>query len=323
MTVTADQATASRSRVLVTGASGFLGRHVLPELTARGYVVHGVGHLREIPGTPGVAWHRVDLFDSGATGALMREVEPTHLVHLAWCASPGEFWSSPANLSWLTATLTLLQQFIAARGRRFLIAGTCAEYDWRYGYCVEDLTPLASSTLYGTAKHATYLLARELAAQHGVSWVWARLFFLYGPHEHPARLVPTVIRGLIEEKVVPCSHGTQLRDFLHVADAASALAALLDSSVSGAVNVGSGQPVAVRDVVAAIASRLGRPDLVNFGAVDSRQPLAVLARVSRLREAVPWAPTYTLEDGLLDTIRWWQRHAADPATSAGETGRPI
>jgi nucleoside-diphosphate-sugar epimerase len=269
-----------------------------------------------------VTWHRIDLFDSSASGALMREVEPTHLVHLAWCASPGEFWSSPANFTWLTATVTLLQQFIAARGRRFLIAGTCAEYDWRYGYCVEDLTPLAPSTLYGTAKHATYLLARELAAQHGVSWAWARLFFLYGPHEHPARLVPSVIRALSEEREIPCSHGTQLRDFLYVADAAGALAALLDSSVAGAVNVASGQPVAVRDVVAEIAKQFGRPDLVNFGAIDSREPPAVLASVSRLQEAVDWGPVYSLEEGLLATIRWWARHSRIPSLmSAGDMSR--
>jgi nucleoside-diphosphate-sugar epimerase len=309
MTVTADQATASRSRVLVTGASGFLGRHVLPELTARGFEVHGVGHLRDVPDTPGVAWHRVDLFDSVATGALIREVEPTHLVHLAWCASPGEFWSSPANLAWLTATMTLLQQFIAGRGQRFLVAGSCAEYDWRYGYCVEDLTPLTPSTLYGTAKHATYLLARELAAQHAISWAWARLFFLYGPHEQQARLVPSVIRALSEEREIPCSHGTQLRDFLYVADAASALAAVLDSSVSGAVNVASGQPVAVRDVVAAIARRFGRPDLVNFGAIDSCEAPAVLASVSRLQEGVSWVPGYSLGEGLIATIRWWEHQS--------------
>jgi nucleoside-diphosphate-sugar epimerase len=293
----------------VTGASGFVGRHVLPEMVGRGYVVHAAGHRRDVPDIPGVSWHRADLFDGAATELLIRTIAPTHLVHLAWCASPGDFWSSPANVTWVSATLTLLQQFIASGGRRFLLAGTCAEYDWRYGCCVEDLTPLAPTTLYGAAKHAMCVMARALAARHGVSWAWARLFFLFGPHEHPARLVPTVIRGLIDRELVACSQGTQLRDFLHVTDAAGALAAVLDSEFVGPVNIASGHPVAVRDVVAAIATRFDRPDLVSFGAMDTNEAPAVLASVQRLHQAVSWRPRFSLEQGLTDTIRWWIRYS--------------
>lgn len=136
-----------------------------------------------------------------------------------------------------------------------------------------------------------------------------RVFFLYGPHEKPGRLVSEVAAGLLAGRPVPCTDGAQRRDFLHVADVASAFVALLDSAVEGPVNIGSGEAVSVRSVVAELAPLAGRPDLPRLGALPSRpdDPPLIVADIARLRDEVGWRPRVSLLEGLADTLAF---HAA-------------
>jgi nucleoside-diphosphate-sugar epimerase len=141
-----------------------------------------------------------------------------------------------------------------------------------------------------------------------LSVAWARLFLVYGPHEHPLRLVPSVTRALLAGQPAPCTLGEQRRDVLHVADAADALAALLESDVTGAVNVASGEAVPVCGVVERIAAVVGRPDLLRPGALLDRagDPPLLVADVCRLRQELRWAPHYDLDRGLAQTVAWWK-----------------
>jgi nucleoside-diphosphate-sugar epimerase len=295
-------------RVLVTGATGFIGRHCLTRLVARGYDVHGVFSSGSPIEFPGVKWHQADLLEGQQVELLLREVAPTHLLHLAWNATPGVYISSPENLAWLCSSLQMARLFSELGGTRVVTAGTCFEYSWDYGYCREHLTPLEPSTLYGTCKHALQLTLSSLSEQAGLSSAWGRIFFLYGPHEHPGRLVSSVIRALLQGEEAPCSPGTQMRDFLYVEDVAGAFVALLDSETLGPVNIGSGHPVAVKDVVQEIARQLGQQRLVKLGALPPRpgDPALLVADPERLRSEVGYTPEYNLESGIRETIRWWR-----------------
>jgi nucleoside-diphosphate-sugar epimerase len=197
-------------------------------------------------------------------------------------------------------------------GRRIVAAGTCAEYDWRYGYCAERVTPLAPATLYGTCKHALQRILEAYAAQANLSAAWGRLFFLYGPHEHESRLVASVIRAMLRAEPARSSHGRQVRDFLHTLDAADAFAALLDSDVTGALNIASGQPVSLREVIAEVAAQLSAERLVALGALPAppNEPPLLVADVRRLTEEVGWRPRYALRAGLAATIAWWRDELA-------------
>lgn len=300
-------------RVLLTGATGFIGRHSVPSLLERGYEVHAVS-LREAESvSPDAFWHRADLMDSERVSNLMGEVRPTHLLHFAWFVEPGKYLTSLENFRWTRASLDLLQAFARHGGERVVTAGSCIEYDWNYGYCSERLTPLASSTLYGSCKYALQIAQSAFAGQTGISAAWGRVFFLYGPHEHPARLVPSVVNAVLRDEDAPCSHGEQIRDFLHVSDVADAFAALLDSDVLGVVNIASGRPVAVKDVVYKIAGKVGREDRIRLGALlasDNKPPLLV-ADVGRLRDEVGWTPRYDLDRGLEQTMNWWKERVQD------------
>jgi nucleoside-diphosphate-sugar epimerase len=295
------------SRVLVTGASGFIGHYAVDALIDQGHEVHAVaryaGQERE-----GVSWHEVDLLEPGAPVALARLVRADQLMHLAWYAVPGSFWNAPQNERWIDASLRLLRAFGEAGGRRAVMAGSCAEYAWGEELLREQGSPLQPATLYGACKHATHVAATGLARQLEVSLAWGRIFFIYGPGEDATRLVSSVARGLLAGKSVPTTDGFQRRDFMYVRDVARALGALLASDVTGAVNVASGRAVPVRELVTLIGQKTGGLEHVRFGELPRRpgEPPVIAADTARLTEEVGFRPALTLEKGISETVAWWR-----------------
>lgn len=293
-------------RVLVTGASGFIGRHCLPILLEKGYEVHAVS--TKTLDQKDVMWHQADLLNTDRVKSLMADVRPSHLLHFAWCTTPGKYWTSNENLSWLKAGVDLLQEFGRMNGVRVVMAGTCAEYDWRYGFCSEQITPLTPTTLYGVSKNALNKVLESYSALQAFSAAWGRIFLLYGPGEHPSRLAASVINSILDGAPAKSTHGEQVRDFLYVEDAASAFVDLLDCQVSGPVNIASGEPVRIKEVVSEIAEAIGRPDLVNLGSVPPppNDPPLLFADVTRLNREVKWMPHTALNAGIRKTIDWWK-----------------
>lgn len=293
-------------RVLVTGASGFIGGHVVAPLLACGAEVHAVSRSDAVPeGTHG---HVVDLMDSSAVAAVLRAVRPTHLLHLAWCTTPGRYWTAAENFDWVAASLWLYRRFADLGGMRAVVAGTCAEYDWTGPVLDEASTPCRPASLYGYAKHQVHCLLEQAEAAGGPPVAWGRVFFLYGPGERPGRLISDVVLALLRGVPVETTAGTQRRDFLHVADVAGAFAALCDDSVRGAVNIGSGEPRPLRDLVTRLADLVGRPDLLRLGSRLDRpgEPAQLTATVSRLRKEIGFAPRFDIDAGLADTVAWWR-----------------
>ena len=293
--------------VLVTGAGGFVGRYVLQQLLAKGLQVHAVHGLNSVAGDSRAQWHQLDLLDGVAVSALLAKLRPQQLVHLAWCAKPGSYWTSAENLLWVRATLELLDAFRLSGGEAAVIAGTCAEYDWRYGYCQEALTPLQPATVYGRCKNAARELSEVFTQVHAIPVAWGRIFQVYGPHEPAGRLLPATCQALLRGQEARCSHGQQLRDFIHVKDVANALLHLLEVQACGAFNIASGQPTRIRAVVEYLANQLGRQELLRFGAIaapDGDPPLLV-ADIQKLR-SLGWQAQFDLHSGLDDTLAWWQ-----------------
>lgn len=297
-------------RVLITGARGLIGRHTPSLLLERGYEVHAVSSSAIQEPESGIVWHELDLLNVDKIPQLMAKIKPTHLLHLAWFVSSGQ-WSSPneQHLKWVQSSIELLKSFKEHEGERAVIAGTCMEYDWSYGYCSELLTPLNPNTFYGQAKASLYALTNAYANEEGISCAWGRPFFLYGSYENQSRLVSSVIRSLLSSEPARCSHGNQIRDFLLSNDVASAFVALLDSVVTGPVNIASGQPVTLKHIVNKIAKKIGREDLVELGAIPAspKDMPFVVGDIQRLSSEVKWSPEYDLDSGLDFTINWWKQ----------------
>ena len=296
------------SRVLVTGASGFLGRPLAERLSAHGCEVHGVTR-GERDDEPGLRWHRADLRDPTAAADVVRAVRPDVLVHAAWSTEAGLFTSAEENERWRVSGEALLEAALAAGVRRIVGVGSCAEYDWDAvdGPLAED-APLRPATPYGAAKAALGTAWRTRGVAAGVSVAWARPFFLFGPRESSARLVPSVVQAVLAGRPAPITSGRQVRDVLHVDDAAAALAALTFAPVDGAVNVGAGAGVSLAELSRAAARLAGDEALLQVGGLPDRQgePAELVADVTRLRREVGAPPPRPLEDGLGQTVAWWR-----------------
>ncbi|MEK6544015.1 MAG: NAD(P)-dependent oxidoreductase [Elusimicrobiota bacterium] len=299
-------------RVLVTGAGGFLGSQVVRELAGRGHEVYGADarFSGELPtGVRGVA---LDLRDAQAVREALARIRPECAIHLAWYTVHGRYWTAPENLDCVSWSMGLARALAEVGCRRLVVAGTCAEYDWKHDRLQEDVTPCAPTTLYGIAKDATRRVLEGFCGASGMTFAWGRIFLLYGPYEHPDRLVAHIAGGLVRGERPRCGNATLQRDFLHVSDVASAFCALAESQVEGPVNIASGVAVSIRQVADRLAVMAGRPGGVDFGASPAKmgEPPLLVADVKRLTQEVGWKPSKTLDGGLAETLDWWKARAA-------------
>jgi nucleoside-diphosphate-sugar epimerase len=298
------------NRVLVTGATGFLGSHCLAPLVERGFDVLALYRDRAPLDVAGVRWVRGDVMDRPAMDALLDEHRPKGLLHLAWFVEPGKLITDSSNLSWTAASLDLIRAFRETGGERCTVSGSCYEYDWRFGYCAEDVTPCEPDTLYGAAKDSLRRTLLAYCSASGLSGAWGRAFFMYGPRENPARLVSSVIISLLKGLPAKSSHGLQVRDYLHIQDVADGMVALFASQSRGAYNICAGAATTIRQIVELLGEITGRGDLLQIGALPARAndaPL-VLGDGRRTLSDTGWKPKLTLGVGLSDTVDWWRAH---------------
>lgn len=294
----------SNMRVLVTGASGFIGRHCVQALLHAGYEVHGVSRTSAPSIIPGVHWHHADILQPSAVTKLLEECRPTHLIHSAWSVADASYWTSMDNLTWAVRSTDLLQAAQRHGVQRVLGIGTCAEYGVDHDLCHERSTPMRPAGVYAQAKYATQILFDAAANTLRLSTAWARLFFPYGPFDHPNKLVPYTITQLLKGEPAHFSSGTQMRDLLFASDVGSAIVSVLRSRLTGPVNIASGVGLTVGDVVLRIGELMGRPDLIRRGVrqLGALEANRWVASVDRLTHETGWRATTPLDEGLLATI---------------------
>jgi len=298
-------------RILVAGGGGFIAAHSLQPLVAAGFAVHVVDLKpcgKDVP--ENVVWHQADLMNSDDVKKVLHEVRPSHLLNFAWFVRHGEYLSSPENFNSLTSNFRLLQQFADAGGKRVVMAGTCFEYDFSSGICDEKETRVKPVGVYGSCKLAMYEMLKSYAQVYGLSWAWGRIFFVFGPAEDPRRFVPAIIQPLLKGQPALCSHGNQIRDFMATQDVGSAFAALASSELQGAINIASGQPISLKQIVKILEKETNTIGLTRFGAVASpaEEPPMILAAVTRLHNELGWAPVASIEQRLAEAVQWWQRN---------------
>jgi nucleoside-diphosphate-sugar epimerase len=293
-------------RVLLTGATGFIGAHVARSLVERGAEVHGL----TLPGAPrdrladiesSIEMHEGDLADDSWARATILEIAPDAAMHLAWYAEPGSYLrAAPENLKSLRAGMNVLAA-LAEGGtcRRIVVAGTC----------LENLTT-RQPTIYAAAKAAQHQLAMGFSERE-MTAACAHVHYLYGPWEDPRRVVPAVTAALLRGQRIDLTSGSQSRDYLHVADVAEAMCRILDSDATGRVDVCTGKPVALRDVFDEIGRATGKPDLLGVGALpDSATDGWPATGDPAALVATGWQPRYSLRQGIEANTAWWAARLA-------------
>ncbi|HPU52483.1 MAG TPA: NAD(P)-dependent oxidoreductase [Burkholderiaceae bacterium] len=305
-------------KVLVTGANGFIGRHVLRCL-ARHYI-EAVALGRSCPaGVAREAFIEADLLDCTDLPERLSDSGVTHLLHLAWVTEHGAFWASPQNFDWVQASVALVRAFALSGGRHVVVAGTCAEYDWSHGLCREHTTPIAPVSTYGVAKDATRRLLSSLCESSGLSLAWGRVFLTHGQGEDARRLVPGLIDALTGARPAFAVNRHAWRDFLPAGDVAEGLVALLRYGARGDYNISSGQPLQIGELVRELAVQLGAdPDRVlSLPAPPRRGEPALLVGESQRLQALGWQPRHSLRSALAETIA--SRALAGHSTSAARS----
>lgn len=290
--------------VLVTGATGFIGRHVTQSLVSAGHEVHAVARDTGPP-SPGVTWHAVDLLSEPIPSAALMGTQV--LVHLAWDAGPG-YLASQQNPSWVNASLALAEAFADAGGSRVVAAGTCAEYDWRLPALdggLSETAPTHPSSPYAEAKLA---FRDGLLALKQLSVAWGRIFWLVGPGERPGRLVPSVSIAAVRGDRITIRDSDDVRDFVDVRQLAHGFRLLVDSSLTGVVNLGSGRGRAVGEVARLAAAAAGRPECVEL-LMSETGPHRVVADMTKARAQLGFGPADNLESAVAASVAEWKGKA--------------
>jgi len=261
--------------ILLTGATGFVGRQVLRALSKCNVHVRAVvrtGNEQKLAEQPAVESivTTVDLFAENSDWWAEACNGIDTIIHVAWYTEADKYLLSPKNIDCLVGTLNIAVGAARAKVRRFVGIGSCAEYDQTEGNLSVE-TSLRPQTPYAGAKAAAFMALLQYLPRQEVEFAWCRLFYLFGEGEDERRLVPYLRRQLAAGKIAELTGGKQIRDFLDVSDAGRMIVEAALNNQQGAINICSEIPISVRQLAEQIADSYGRQDLLRFGTRPDNQ----------------------------------------------------
>jgi len=293
-------------RILVTGATGFIGSAFTQRALAHGHEVGGMmlptehppahvpisNQLRWIKGTlADLPWPEIEAF------------RPDACVHFAWIATPGVYLESPENEQHLAWSLQLARRLKGIGLRQFIGVGTCIEYKITDAPLNETTTPVDPTTLYSRCKNALRETLEAEARQDGTHFCWGRVFYPYGVGEHPARLCSSLVQKFRRGEKLLLKTPQSTKDYIYIDDLAAAILLTVEKRFCGTINWGTGEGISVRRIADAVAAMLHRPELVAEVNPPEIDPLGyVVADVARLKR-LGWQQQFSLEQGLRELIR--------------------
>jgi dTDP-6-deoxy-L-talose 4-dehydrogenase (NAD+) len=286
-------------RILVTGGTGFLGGAFLRQARLAG---HGLAMLSRTSGA-GVEGVR-SLVGSLAEPpwAEIADFGPEAVVHAAWVATPGVYLDSLENAEWVKWSRAFARRLPGLGVRHLTVLGTCIEYAITGCPLKEEQTPLDPQSPYARAKvELNQALELDLAGT-GMGLAWARIFYPYGPGEHPARLASTLLARLAAGQTITLRTPRSTKDYIHEDDVGRALLKVVESGWCGSINIGTGTGVTVEELARTLAGLAGHPDgVVTLEEVVADRLDHVVADGSRIR-SLGWRPQVALVEGLRQLV---------------------
>jgi nucleoside-diphosphate-sugar epimerase len=300
------------NRILVTGASGFVGAAVVRQLIDQGREVIALLRGNDVPWRLRDIWPRIQVIRADLTrlseaASAIKLLRPQAVAHLAWEGVKGADRNHPMQLNNVQASFELYRLAREAGAESFVGLGSQAEY----GPCegrITEATLTRPTTLYGATKLGTALALDRLALAEDFPFAWLRLFSTYGPTDEPNWLIPYVTRQLLARQRPALTSAEQVWDYLHVRDVAAAVVAVLDSQPRGLFNLGSGQAVPLRTIIERVRDEVDASLPLGFGEVAYRpdQVMHLEADISALSAACGWRPTIDLASGIRETVDWFR-----------------
>lgn len=310
-------------RVLVTGAGGFIGSHLVERLVTLGATTSALvrytstgsrGWLDDSPAGGGVEVFAGDIADRDVLGRAMRGVEV--VFHLAALIGIPYSYDAPSSYvrTNIEGTLAVLQTAAAAGVRRVVHTSTSEVYGTARSVPISESHPLQTQSPYSASKAAADLLALSFHRSFGLDVAVVRPFNTYGPRQSARAVIPTIVTQALEGPVVKLGHLSPTRDFSYVTDTVEGFVKMAEAERAGGeiVNLGSGQEISIEDLAKRIQSILGTSRPIVTDAVRERPAASEVERLcadtTRARDLLGWAPHKTLTEGLELTIAWIKEH---------------
>lgn len=292
-------------RVLVTGASGFLGVALCQRLILAGAEIHAVSR-RHHRSSDAMRWWQSDLQELDATRELLGNVTPDIIVHLsgAITGAPQLELVPDTFRSVLTSTVNILQVVTEQNIPRFLYVGSSDEPQGN----ADEIVP---SSPYGAAKSTAGMYCRMFHSLYSTPVVMLRLCMTYGPRLPEHRLISYTIRSFLNGESPKLASGRRQLDLVYLDDVIEGFirAMVLPNLEGRCADIGSGHTVSVRDIVLSIARLMQTSIQPDWGEIEDR-PSDFTSRRADLQIAetlLGWKPTTTLEAGLTQTIEWFRK----------------
>jgi UDP-glucose 4-epimerase len=313
-------------RVLVTGASGFIGSHLTAALVDLGAEVHGLTsrvssiYPSRLTGLrSAIRLHEGSLTDRTAMRALVREARPQVVFHLGAYTHVGKSWAriDECIQTNVQGTVNLLESLDGTDLERFVNTGTSEIYGAIDAPFHEDDRPAPVSP-YAVSKHAAEEFCRLGSTARGWPIVRVRPFNAYGPAQSPDRIIPEVVVRALRGDRLRLTQGRQTREFNFVGDLVEGflLLGVVEGLDGELLNLGCGEEISIRDLVTTILAVMGDPVEPEFGALPDR-PIEIwrmCSDASRARELLGWEPRSSLEEGLEATIAWYREELREPGS---------
>lgn len=292
-------------KVLITGASGLLGKAIIRELLEDDqYEILAVTtNKNRLEQFSNIEIIETNLLMSESCRQIFVQYKPEYMIHLAWDQSKSTFRNDKTNIDWLIVSLNLLQEFAKCGGRRLVFAGTSSEYD-EYSGKMEETYVEHKMTVYGQCKKAFSEVAINYGETFGIDVAITRYFTIYGEEdEHEFGAIPFTITSFLKGEKVVCRAPNTIRDYIYVKDAAAATIKILKSDYKGIVNVGSGIPHRMKDVFSIIADKMNCNDLLSFENENCVGDILV-ADTKIMNKIMGYNCKYTFQKGIDEVIKY-------------------
>jgi dTDP-6-deoxy-L-talose 4-dehydrogenase (NAD+) len=292
--------------ILLTGPTGFIGSAFARLALERGHRVGGLVIPGEtipqgLAGREQLSWFRGTL--ETAPWAEIGPFAPEVCVHTAWITTPGVYLESPENEKFRDASADFLRRIRACGTNHIVGLGTCVEYQITDQPLSEELTPLEPTTTYARCKNELRLRLEAEAAAEGFGFCWGRVFYPYGPGEHPSRLCSSILQKLSAAETITLRTPASTKDYIFIEDLAAALLTVVEKRFRGTINLGTGQGVSVGEIARRLGALLGRAQLVQEAVVPAADPFPFVVADAGKLKSLGWSQAVSLEDGLSRLVR--------------------
>jgi len=305
-------------KILLTGPTGFIGKAFTRLAQSRGHEIAGLlipgeaiptdltAPTAEVaqafePAPRPVFWLHGTLEEAPwkEITAFSAEV----CVHTAWITTPGVYLESPENERFRDASLSFLSRFRDLGANHIVGLGTCIEYQITQQPLSEDHTPAVPTTTYARCKNQLRTALEADANAHGLVFCWGRVFYPYGPGEHPSRLCSSIIQKLARDEKIILKTPDSTKDYIYISDLAEALLMVVEKKFRGVINLGTGVGITVKQIAQTIGQEMGKAHLVEEASDLEPDPFPFVVGQARKLKSLGWRQTVTMEEGLARLVR--------------------